>query len=193
MDLREVSEFLQRHPEKPVSPAKLEYTFYMFPEGEQNALEKIAETAQRDENEMKTKEEIESTEDPSELLRMMRRQYSRFNMAALRRHVLKHEKEMYPLIQKRCITNGMDIFTENALNFFLNCEENPAEWIYAEYPNFRNEYLKSMFCLVLGARGTVEMIPFLMKETERFEKLYYDESFEQGPILAIQKLSLEYL
>lgn len=54
-----------------------------------------------------------------------------------------------------------------------------------EYSNIWNEYFKSMLCLVIGFRGDVEMIPFLMKETERLERMYPQETYAQGPILAI--------
>lgn len=62
-----------------------------------------------------------------------------------------------------------------------------------EYANIRNEYLKSMLCLVIGFRGDVEMIPFLMKETERLERMYPQETYAQGPILAIQELAVRFL
>ena len=62
-----------------------------------------------------------------------------------------------------------------------------------EYSNIWNEYFKSMLCLVIGFRGDVEMIPFLMKETERLERMYLQETYAQGPILAIQELAVRFL
>ena len=43
-----------------------------------------------------------------------------------------------------------------------------------EYSNIRNEYFKSMLCLVIGFRGDVE-------------------TYAQGPILAIQELAVRFL
>ena len=37
------------------------------------------------------------------------------------------------------------------------------------------------------------MIPFLMKETERLERMYTKETYAQGPILAIQELAVRFL
>ena len=54
--------------------------------------------------------------------------------------------------------NGQDIFRENTLYFFLYCEENCCNWLMKEYSNIRNEYFKSMLCLVIGFRGDVEML-----------------------------------
>lgn len=45
-----------------------------------------------------------------------------------------------------------------------------------------------MLCLVLGFRGDVAVVPFLMKEVERFERWYPDESYGQGPLLALYEL-----
>lgn len=62
-------------------------------------------------------------------------------------------------------------------------------WLMKEYSNIRNEYFRSLLCLVIGIRGDVEMIPFLMKETERLERMYPEETYAQGSILAIQELA----
>jgi len=39
---------------------------------------------------------------------------------------------------------------------------------------------KSILCLVLGFRGDITIVPFLMKEVEHFECLYPDKSYNQG-------------
>lgn len=53
--------------------------------------------------------------------------------------------------------------------------------------------MKSMLCLVLGFRGDVSLIPMLMAETERFERDYPFNSYEQAPILAVQELATCYM
>ena len=50
-----------------------------------------------------------------------------------------------------------------------------------------------MLCLVIGFRGDVEMLYFLTKETERLERMYLQETYAQGPILAIQELAVRFL
>ena len=96
-------------------------------------------------------------------------------------------------IKEKTMKNGQDIFRENTLYFFLYCEENCCNWIMKEYSNIRNEYFKSMLCLVIGFRGDVEMLSFLTKETERLERMYLQETYAQGPILAIQELAVRFL
>lgn len=48
--------------------------------------------------------------------------------------------------------------------------------------------MKSMLCVVLGVRGKAEYIPFLICECKRFLAEYPDESFDQGPYLAVKEL-----
>ena len=73
-------------------------------------------------------------------------------------------------IKEKTMKNGQDIFRENTL-----------------------EYFKSMLCLVIGFRGDVEMLSFLTKETERLERMYLQETYARGPILAIQELAVRFL
>ena len=45
-----------------------------------------------------------------------------------------------------------------------------------------------MLCLVLGFRAGPDCIPFLMRAVETFEKQYPEETFDQGPILALLEI-----
>lgn len=75
----------------------------------------------------------------------------------------------------------------------MKSETNCCDWIVETYPKFQSEYLKSLFCLVLGFCGKASMIPFLMEEAERMEKYYPNEYYDQGPMLAVQELAVRYL
>jgi len=50
-----------------------------------------------------------------------------------------------------------------------------------------------MLCLVLGLRGDKSMIPFLIEEAKRMENDYPDETYDQGPTLAVHELANRYL
>lgn len=145
------------------------------------------------EEDLYSKKMIEQAATAEELLKLMRKSLSGGNRSRLRKKVLEYEKEIMPLIKEKTMKSGQDIFIENTLYFFLHCEGNCCDWILKEYSNIWNEYLKSMLCLVLGFRGEVEMIPFLMKETVRLERMYPEETYAQAPILAIQELAVRFL
>lgn len=190
---KEVHKFLDKHPDIPFSAAKFEYSLYLEPEAVEYANAISEKMLDESEEDLHSKRMIEQAETTEKLLKLMRKPLSGGNRSRLRGKLLEYETVMMPCIKEKTMKNGQDIFIENTLYFFLHCEENCCDWLMKEYSNIRNEYLKSMLCLVIGFRGDVEMIPFLMKETERLERMYPQETYAQGPILAIQELTVRYL
>ena len=190
---KEVHKFLDKHPDIPFSAAKFEYSLYLEPEAVEYANAISEKMLDESEEDLHSKRMIEQAETTEELLKLMRKPLSGGNRSRLRGKLLEYETVMMPCIKEKTMKNGQDIFIENTLYFFLHCEENCCDWLMKEYSNIRNEYLKSMLCLVIGFRGDVEMIPFLMKETERLERMYLQETYAQGPILAIQELAVRFL
>ena len=190
---KEVHKFLDKHPDIPFSAAKFEYSLYLEPEAVEYANAVSEKMLGESEEDLRSKRMIERAETTEEMLKLMRKPLSGGNRSRLRGKLLEYETVMMPCIKEKTMKNGQDIFIENTLYFFLHCEENCCDWLMKEYSNIRNEYLKSMLCLVIGFRGDVEMIPFLMKETERLERMYPQETYAQGPILAIQELTVRYL
>lgn len=102
---------------------------------------------------------------------------------------MEHEQELMPMAKEKCIRNKQDIFIENAVHFFMKSQCNCCDWITETYSQFYSEYLKSLFCLILGFRGEKSLIPFLMEEAKRMEREYPDETYDQGPVLAVQELA----
>ena len=193
MKRKEIEQFFKIHPIKEMSAAKIEYAFYLNPEMLKAANEYAEKQLEKTEEDKALETVIAEVTEPDELLKLMRKSTSGLNRSAIREKVLQKEEEMLPLIKEKCMRNGQTEFIENALYIFLHGKTNSCEWIMKEYSEIRSEYLKSMLCLVLGFRGEAEWIPFLMKEVERLEREYPYESFEQGPLLAIQELAVRFL
>ena len=101
---------------------------------------------------------------------------------------LENEEMLMPLIKEKALKNGQDYFIENAFYFFAHAEEDCCNWIMSNFNDFRNEYMKSMLCLVLGIRGKEDVIPFLKSQVVRFIMDYPDERFEQGPLYGMDIL-----
>lgn len=135
---------------------------------------------------------IDAAVKPEELLAYMRKAVNGRSRLNLRAKLLEYETEMKPLIQSKAIRVLQDVFIENALYFFLHCQENCCDWILESYCDMRSEYLKSMLCLVLGFRGDVSMVPFLKREVARFESGYPDKEYSQGPLLALYELNARF-
>ena len=190
---KEVHKFLDKHPDIPFSAAKFEYSSYLESEAVEYANAISEKMLGESEEDLRSKRMIEQAETTEELLKLMRKPLSGGNRSRLRGKLLEYETVLMPYIKEKTMKNGQDIFRENTLYFFLYCEENCCNWLMKEYSNIRNEYFKSMLCLVIGFRGDVEMLSFLTKETERLERMYLQETYAQGPILAIQELAVRFL
>lgn len=184
----EVKKFLDTHRDVEFSAAKFEYSIYLCGEASQKAIEIANSRCPKTITDLELEKVISETTEPVELLRLMRKELSGFNRSMLRSKIMEYEDELLPMI-KKCIRNKQDVFIENALYFFMKSATNCCDWIMDTYLQFQSEYLKSLFCLVLGFRGDVSMISFLIKEAERMEKEYPKEYYDQGPALAVQELS----
>lgn len=189
----EVKRFLDTHPDKEISAAKLEYSLYLTPKMLEIANDFSEKYLKKSDEDILMEKRIEDANEVEELLLLMRKPMSAINRVALRKRIMEYEEDLLPLIKERCLRNKQDIFIENALHYFLYSQTNHCKWIIESYSKFQSEYLKSLLCLVLGFRGRVEMIPFLMEEARRFESRYPDETYDQGPALAVQELAARYL
>lgn len=191
---QEVKRFLKNHRDLKFSAAKFEYTLFLYKDAEDKLFDLSNGVLSKFKDaEANHKQQIENAETAEEIVNLMRRSYPADERMVIVNKAIALEEETLPLIKKRALTSGLDIFIENTVKFFLRCKSNCCDWILENYRSFRSEYLKSMLCLVLGFRGDLSMIDFLIKEAERFEREYPDESFDQGPALAIQELSDRYL
>lgn len=189
----EVKKFLDSHRDIEFSAAKFEYSMYLDPEVSKKIVELANRKFAQSEDDLQLEKIIVDVTEPSEVLRLMRKPMSGMNRSIFREKIMEYEGDLLPLIKERCIRIKQDIFIENALYFFMNSKTNCCDWIMETYQQFHSEYLKSMFCLVLGFRGDASLIPFLMEEARRMVKEYPDEYYDQGPVLAVQELAVRYL
>lgn len=192
MNKARIEKFLKEHRDLELSAAKMEYTMILHPDFNNRVVELSGMRGISPED-ADMADRITETVDPEELLNLMRKPVSGANRILLRKCVLDMQEEMAPLIKRKLITNRQDLFIENSLNFFVFCKANECQWILDNYKDFRSEYLKSLICLVLGFHGDETMFDFLMDEAERFQKEYPNESYDQGPAIAVRELASKYL
>ena len=191
---QEIKRFLKTHRYKKFSPAKFEYSLFLYKDAEEKMYELTKAFVHRDEDEeLANQKLIEEAQTAEDVIKLMRKNIPLVDRLKIIQKAVAMEEETLPLIQKRALTNRQDIFIENALKYFLRCKTNCCEWILENYQDFKSDYLKSMLCLVLGFRGSADMIEFLIEEADRLERDYPDESFDQGPMLAVQELAIRYL
>ena len=188
-------DYFNRHPIKEYSAARLEYSMLLMPEIMDVVDKKLPEM-----REMAAKrgidipdpteqmERVEQEEDTAKLLRMLRQTHSPVVRKAVREKLLKREAEALPAIQRMILKAFNDNTIENCVRFMTKCEANCTDWIMQNYDDVREPYARSMLCLVLGFRADTQVIPFLMKQVDSFEKQSPDKSYEQGPLMALYEI-----
>ncbi len=181
-------DFFKKHRLLETSPAKFEYNSCKSAAWNNMLMEKMKGQEPSPEDE-ETAKLIEEASTANEFFKLMRKNMSALNRFNLRSRLLNEEKEVIDLLKQKSLTSRHSLFIENALYFFLRCEENVSGWVLENYDDFTSDYLKGLYCLIIGFRGDQDAIPFLIKEAERLEALDPQGSLDQGPTLAVAELA----
>lgn len=192
MNKKEIKHFINTHRDIEYSAAKLVYSMYLYGDLGDKIVEITGRINKQPEDPI-IEAAIQNAATPEELLNLMRKPMSFSNQLLLRNRILEKEDAMLPLVQRMVLRNKQDVFIENTVYFFLKCEADPSSWIMEHYALVQSAYMKSMLCLVLGFKGIPEYIPFLIEEAKKMEKNYPQETFDQGPTLAVQELAVRFL
>lgn len=184
-------DYFNRHPIKDISAARIEYSLLLQPKimdlvDEVIPILKAQGLSFPDNSDAITA--VEQEEDTARLLRMLRRGMPPSARRILLDTLLAREEEVLLDIQRMILRAFNSNTIENCTRFLVRCQTNCSEWIMQNYMNIREPYARSMLCLVLGFRATVDAVPFLMQQVEAFEQQFPDESFEQAPILALSEI-----
>jgi len=134
------------------------------------------------------RQRIEQTDDPAELVEIMRSGHDIMNRGLLCSKILSLHEQTMPLILRRYRTCALDEFIDAAAEVFVMGEKEYTQMLREMYRDIRCPFAQASACLVFGMQGLEEEIPFLVSEYERFQREYPDESFDQHPLLALYLL-----
>ena len=140
---------------------------------------------QRLENIHQEREAIQNLHSGEDFVRFMRGNYDITNRSALCQRALTMQVEVIPLMLRRFRTSMQDMFIEAAVYILAHAEQDYVDQLKDMYPEIGNPYTQSMACLVFGMQKQEDTLPLLLSEYERLKQEYPDESFCQGPLLAI--------
>ncbi len=98
---------------------------------------------------------------------------------------LSMQDSVMPLIFKRFLTSGQDVFLENAAIILANADMKYVEQAFDIFNYIRNPYARSVICIVFGERKRVDYTSLLLEQYERIKKERPDKDYEQGPLLAL--------
>lgn len=90
-----------------------------------------------------------------------------------------------PLILKRMLTSGHDVFIENAATIFAIATTKYVDQLYDVFNEIRNPYAKSLACLAFGIKKKMEYTPLLLEQYKLIKQERPDRDYEQGPLLAL--------
>lgn len=177
--------FLKENLVKELSAQRLAYSTILMPEIEENASNIVQEwTDSANEEALVIKEE----NDPEVILKRLRGKCDPINYCILRDKALENEEQLMPKIIAMLVRSGNDVFIEHAARIIPKCRKNYSNDLLNILEEVRNPYAVSMICLVIGFIGSEEIIPIIYKKYHELKRLYPDDSYDQGPLLALLEL-----
>lgn len=159
-----------------------------FNEKLQNVMWEILEGDLDPERKAKIKEEqekISRLETGEEVVKFIRSDYDVVNRELLCKKVLTMQAEVMPPLLRRFKTSFQDSVTETAVYILGHAEQEYVDQLIEMYSEIRSPYAQSMACVALGVQEREDVLPLLLREYERFKREYPEESYCQGPLLAI--------
>lgn len=129
--------------------------------------------------------EISKAED---VIKYMRKMIELQNREVLVKKALDMQEDAMPLILKRIMTSGQDVFIENATHIFSWADMKYVEQLYEAFPKIRSPFARSELSLVFGIKGKKEYTSLLLEQFELIRREMPEEDYEQGPLLALHLL-----
>ncbi len=159
-----------------------------FNEKLQNAIWDILEGEIEPERKARIEEEkaeIARLETGDAIVKFIRNGYDIANRETLCKKILTMQAEVLPPLLRRFQTSFQDNVTETTVYILGHAEREYVDQLIEMYPEIRSPYAQSMACVALGVQEREDTLPLLLREYERLKRQYPEESYCQGPLLAI--------
>lgn len=189
--------FFKENPLKEISTATIGY-FTIVSKGIGELDQMIHDTVvqgikdSRKEAFQRERQRIEQTDDPAELVEIMRKGHDILNQRLLCDRIIALHEQTMPLVLKRYRTCALDQFIDAATTIFALGEKKYAQMLREMYGDIRYPYSRACACLAFGIQKMEEEIPFLLNEYRYFQQAYPEKSYEQHPLLALYLLHGKY-
>ena len=187
--------FFKNNPIEELSAQDIAYNFVLFEKsGISEEVDHLVAKEQPERKEVadKVTELILATDTANSVLRFLRKPADIFNRETLLKHALKFQSELMPKVKKMLITSGNESFIENAYRLLIRCDKNYSNELLSDFDNIRDPYVQSLVCIIMGFRAEEKIIPWMYDKFFEFKNLYPDETYEQGPLLALHELNYRF-
>ena len=172
------------------------YSMLLYDGLEQIASDMTVEHAdlgnERREQIAREKEMILASDDPEKIFELLRKNLDNINNTALIGKALDYESEILPMVAEKLIRNSHDTFIENAIRLLAKSNEDYSAPLKEKFDEIRSPYVQSLVCLILGFRAGEDIIPWMMDRYIKLKKLYPEETYDQGPLLALYELNARF-
>jgi hypothetical protein len=188
--------FFRDNPYKEHSVQRLVYSTLLYEGLEQKAAEIVLERTGLNDDRLEQitheKEMILTETDPAAIFQFLRKNLDVINRHVLINKALEFEDKILPMVVDKLVRNSHDTFIENAIRLLIKSKKDYSQQLLERYAEFRSPYVQSLSCIILGFRGTEEIIPWMMDKFCEMRKIYPDETYDQGPLLALYELKARF-
>lgn len=95
------------------------------------------------------------------------------------------QEDVMPLVLKRLVTSGHDVFIENAAILPGHADMKYVEQLYDMFHKIRNPYARLEASLVFGMKRKKGYTALLLEQFELIKQEVPGTDYEQGPLLAL--------
>lgn len=131
------------------------------------------------------KKKIVEISNADDVISYMRKIKELQNREALLNKALDMQEDVMPLVLKRLMTSGHDVFIENASILLAYADMKYVEQLYDVFRDIRNPYARSEASLVFGIKRKTEYTALLLEQFELIKQEMPGKNYEQGPLLAL--------
>jgi len=188
--------FFRDHPYVEHSTQRFIYSILLYKEFDDLTDEIIIKQGilsdERLEDITREKELIQKEQSPEMIFQLLRKNIEMINRGLLIRKALEFEEVILPMVVEKLMRSYHDIFIENSIRLLAKSNKDYTPLLKDRYDEIRNPYVQSLVCIVLGLRGEESIIPWMMDRFFEMKKLYPDETYDQGPLLALHELNISF-
>jgi len=186
-------DFFARNPVRENSAQRFVYSLLLTPKLEEVAKELLREYGGFNLDGIQAEQaQIAAETTPDGLLKWLRRGINKANSPFLCERALEFEPELLPAVLDMLVTTGNVYFIENATRILARCKADPTQGLMERFDRMRDEYAKSMMCIVLGFRGGAEIIPWMLERYRGMKARFPKENHSEGPLLALYELNARF-
>lgn len=188
--------FFRDNPHKEFSVQQVLYSTLLYDGIEQVAteytLKHMLQSGERGERIAQEKQMIRAEQNPEVVFQLLRKNIDVINRTILIDKALGFEDKILPLVIEKLKRSDHDVFIENAIRILAKSKKNYSPILMERYAEFRSPYVRSLLCLILGFRGEEDTIPWMMDRYFETKKRYPDDTYDQGPLIALSELNARF-